>query len=81
MSNTEGNLPSRSFPDFIETLSRMVSVTGTVQECYGGVKIEVADPIAFPWGDVLKELLNAKEEVWVRMRNAKIEIMSKSAVP
>lgn len=81
MSNSEGNLSSRSFPDFIETLVRMVGVTGTVQECYGGVKIKVADPVAFPWGNVLKELLNAKEEVWVRMRDAKIEIMSKSAMP
>lgn len=81
MSNNEGNLASRSFPDLIDTLVRMVGATGTVQECYGGIRIEVADPTAFPWGNVLQGLLNAKEEVWVRMHDAKIEIMSKSAGP
>lgn len=81
MSNNKGNLSSQPFPDLIETLVRMVGVTGTVQECYGGVRIEVADTEAFPWSNVLKELLNAKEEVWVRMCDAKIEIMSKSAMP
>lgn len=81
MSNDTRNLSSRSFPDLIETLIRIVGATGRVQECYGGVEIEVADPAAFPWGNVLQELLNAKEEVWVRMREGKIEIMSKSAAP
>lgn len=81
MSNEKRNFSSRSFPDLIETLIRIVGATGSVQECYGGVEIEVADPEAFPWGSVLQELLRAKEEVWVRMREGKIEIMSKSAAP
>jgi len=81
MSKDKRNFSSRSFPDLLETLGRTVGATGRVQECYGGVEIDVADPEAFPWGNVLQELLNAKEEVWVRMRDGKIEIMSKSATP
>jgi len=79
MSKDKRNF-SRPVP-LIETLVRIVGGQGRVQECYGGVEIEVADPTAFPWGNVLQELLNAKEEVWVRMREGKIEIMSKSAAP
>lgn len=81
MNQHEKDLSSPSFPDLIATLIRRVGATGKVNECYGGVCIEVADSVSFPWGDVLQELLNVKEEVWLRKKNEKIEIMSKSGIP
>lgn len=81
MTKRKKNLSSPSFPDLMATLTGKVGATGRVQECYGGVCIEVMDPAGFPWWDVLQELLNVKEEVWLRKRNEKIEIMSKSGIP
>jgi len=81
MSEPMKNLSYQSFPDLIETLTRKIGAAGKVQECYGGVCIEVTNPSDFPWSDILEELLNAKEEVWVRKRDDTIEIMSKSANP
>ena len=81
MNKKKKDLSSPSFPDLMATLAGKVGVTGNVQECYGGVCIEVRDPEAFPWWDVLQELLNVKEDVWVRRRDEKIQIMSKSVAP
>ena len=78
MNKHNKDLSSRAFPDLMATLAGKVGVTGNVQECYGGVCIEVRDPEAFPWWDVLQELLNVKEDVWVRRRDEKVQIMSKS---
>ncbi len=77
---SKNNLPS-SFPDLMASLAMKVGATGRVRQCYGGVCIEVEYPAAFPWGNVLQELLNVEEEVWVRKQDEKIEIMSKSGLP
>ena len=81
MNTPKKDLSSPSFPDLMATLAGKVGVTGFVKECYGGVCIEVRDPGAFPWWDVLQELLNAEEDVWLRRRDEKIEVMSKSGMP
>lgn len=81
MSQRKKTVSSQSFPDLMATLIRKVGNTGKVNECYGGVCIEVADPVTFPWGDILQELLNVKEEVWLRKSNEKMEIVSKPGMP
>lgn len=81
MSKRKKEVSSQSFPDLMATLIRKVGGTGKVNECYGGVCIEVTDPATFPWGNILQELLNVKEEVWLRKTNGKMEIVSKPRMP
>ena len=81
MNKRKKEVSSPPVPDLMATLAGKVGVTGFVQEYYGGVCIEVRDPEAFPWWAVLQELLNVKEDVWLRRRDEKIEVMSKSGMP
>ena len=81
MSQRKKDVSSQSFPDLMATLIRKVGGTGKVNECYGGVCIEVTDPVAFPWGDIVQELLNVQEEVWLRKKKGKMEIVSKPGMP
>ncbi len=71
-------MSDRQTTDDIETV---VGPHGTVEPCYGGVRIVVRDPAGFPWREVLERLTESFDEVWLRKQGAILEIMSKSKNP
>lgn len=62
-------------------LEQIVGSTGSVEGCYGAVRIVVLTPAAFPWWAVLERLTEAFDEVWLRKQGDSLEILSKPKNP
>lgn len=68
-------------PQAINNLEEIIGSRGLVEGCYGGIRIVVLDPAAFPWWSVLERLTESFDEVWLRRQEEKLEIISKSKNP
>jgi hypothetical protein len=73
-AETSGETPLEGL---VEDLQRRVGSSGRVQDYYGGVRIIVLQPDAFPWSAVLRRLTDSAEEVWIRKQKGGMEILSK----
>ena len=78
MSKPEKNKPIRRGASLLDELGSKVGATGRVEDFYGGIRIAVLSPAAFPWCEILQRLTEAHQEVWVRRQDDQLEILSKS---
>jgi hypothetical protein len=63
--------------DLAELLSHLMGDTGGLQELLGGFRIKVFHLKAFPWGEVVKELVYRDFRVFVTRIKADIYIEAK----
>jgi len=64
----------------IERLERIVKDHGEVNSLLGGFRINVLQPTSFPWYDVINELIEIGQEVWINKVEGSIRINSKPEV-
>jgi hypothetical protein len=57
-------------------LKRIIKETGETQAIYGGFEIKVLTPALFPWHELLNQLFEIGQKVWVERREGKIYIVS-----
>ena len=62
----------------LETVRTLVGATATVNDQYGGIRIEIGDGEAFPWARVFDLLLDRQRRVWVRRGPGGTEILTQS---
>jgi len=58
-------------------LDKIVSESGEVSPVYGGFKIRVIDPSLFPWYQVLDQLIEIGQKVWIDKTGNKMYVNSK----
>ena len=62
-------------------LKKIVLKTGEVNSVLGGFKIRVINPALFPWYQVIDQLIEIGQEVWIGKKEGKIYVNSKPEVP
>lgn len=60
--------------DLAELLTHLMGDTGGLQEVMGGFRIKIYHLKAFPWGDVVKELLYRDFKVYMTRHKADLFI-------
>ncbi|MCL6480909.1 MAG: hypothetical protein K6U02_04210 [Firmicutes bacterium] len=77
MSHSEQHHVGARETELLSSLRTLVGTTAQAEDCYGGIRITVLDPARFPWQSVLESLTELRHEVWIRMRDTGLEIVSK----
>jgi hypothetical protein len=77
MSHSAQEHRGASGTELLGSLRTLVGTTAQAEDCYGGIRITVLDPARFPWQSVLESLTELHHEVWIRKRDAGLEIVSK----
>ena len=67
--------------DSEERLKKIILKTGEVNSVLGGFKIRVINPPLFPWYQVIDQLTEIGQEVWIYKKEDKIYISSKPEAP
>jgi hypothetical protein len=62
-------------------LQKIVKDAGAVQAMYGGFRLRVDNPVLFPWYELLNELVETGQEIWIVKKEGRIYITSKPAIP
>lgn len=62
--------------DLRESLELIVSGTGVVHTEYGGFVIEVIDLPRFPFSDVIMTLVKHYFEIWITLRDDRLQIIA-----
>jgi hypothetical protein len=62
--------------DPMEGLKKIVKDTGRIDSVYGGFEVKVLKPKSFPWHQVINQLIEIGQKVWVEKKEGKIYIVS-----
>ena len=64
-----------------ERLKKIILKTGEVAPVLGGFEIGVINPPLFPWHQVIDQLIENGQQVWINKKEDKIYISSKPETP
>ncbi len=66
--------------DPVEKLKKTVGDTGEVQSVYGGFDVKVLRPRSFPWHELITDLIEIGQSVWIEKKENKIHIVSEPKI-
>jgi hypothetical protein len=64
-----------------ERLKKIILKTGEVAPVLGGFKIRVINPALFPWHQVIDQLIEISQEVWIYKKEDNLYVISNPGFP